>query len=192
MATSTGKTIGLIVLIFVILFLLLHVVSVISPVFILSNSFPHMGGIGNFGNFITTFVGPFMNSFMFQLMPLGLLVLWIAVTLWVYSDAEQRNMNGVLWGLLVFVGNIIGLLIYLIVRNEGTSYSVSSPSVSVPESNPCPSCRAEVQAGFAFCPQCGSKMKGECQKCKKPVSNEWQLCPFCGERLVKPTAEGDQ
>jgi RNA polymerase subunit RPABC4/transcription elongation factor Spt4 len=125
--------------------------------------------------------------------------LWIAVALWVFRDAGARGMQGMLWGLLVLVGNIIGLLIYLIVRNEEilivrneeTERFHTPVSTSTAASNLCPSCKRGVQAGFAYCPHCGSKMKAECRNCKKPVSDEWQLCPYCGERLVKPTPEGE-
>ena len=59
----------------------------------------------------------------FPLLPaLGLgmffLILWIAVIVWVYKDAEQRGMNGLLWSLLVFFGHLIGLLVFLIVRQD--------------------------------------------------------------------------
>ena len=117
--------------------------------------------------------------------------LWIGVALWVFRDAGERGMQGVLWGLLVLVGNIIGLLIYLIVRNEETARLYPPISTSTAASNLCPSCRRGVVTGFAYCPHCGSKMKTECQNCKKPISDDWQLCPYCGEKLAKPTPQGE-
>jgi len=53
------------------------------------------------------------------LMPL----VWIAVTVWAYRDAESRGMNGLLWALLVFLGNVIGLVVYLIVCSGGRGQS---------------------------------------------------------------------
>ncbi len=42
---------------------------------------------------------------------------FIAVAVWVYRDAQARNMEPpVLWLLLVLVTGLIGLIIYLIVR----------------------------------------------------------------------------
>jgi len=99
--------------------------------------------------------------------------LWIAVGLWVYRDAEERGMQGLLWGLLVLVGNIIGLLVYLIVRKEETARFYAPVSTSTSVSNLCPSCKREVQAEFAYCPHCGSNIKAECRNCKKPISDEW-------------------
>ncbi len=95
--------------------------------------------------------------------------LCIGVALWAYRDAEERGMQGMLWGLIVLVGNIIGLLIYLIVRkeeilivrNEETARFYSPVSTSASASNLCPSCKGSVQAGFGYCPHCGLKMKAE-------------------------------
>lgn len=160
MATSTIKTLGLIALIFLLLFVQLSIAG------LLGIRVPWL------------------------ILPLAMLFLWIAVVLWVYRDAEQRGIDGVLWGLLVFVGNIIALLIYLIVRKEETSRPLSN--TSAPGSRLCPSCRAGVQAGFAFCPHCGSTMKDECPACNKPVAIEWQRCPFCGERLARQVPQADR
>lgn len=45
------------------------------------------------------------------------LVFWIWVMVWVYRDAESRQMSGVLWVVIVFLLGIIGLIIYLVVRD---------------------------------------------------------------------------
>jgi len=192
MATSTGKTIGLIALIFLILLFFMHIVPGLFGIIFNPSPFSHISVLSNIGNFMHTNYGFPPSWFAFQIVPLGLLALWIAVILWVYRDAEKRNMNGVLWGLLVFVGNIIGLIIYLILRNEETFRSSPAPSVSVPGSGLCPSCSVQVQPGFAFCPHCGSKVEAECPKCKKPVSGKWKLCPFCGERLAEPATKVEE
>jgi len=58
-----------------------------------------------------------------QLFGLGLylvVVLWcivaIILAVWVYSDAEKRGMEAALWMIIVLLTGIIGLIIYLIVR----------------------------------------------------------------------------
>ena len=106
--------------------------------------------------------------------------MWLAVVVWIYRDAEQRGMNGVLWALLVFVGNIVGLLIYLIVRSENLPVSAS-----VIATTPCPNCQKAVQNSFEFCPHCGSRMKAVCSSCEKTVAPDWQVCPYCGQKLVE-------
>jgi hypothetical protein len=108
------------------------------------------------------------------------LVIWIFVIVWVYRDAEQRGMNGVLWGLLVFLGNLVGLLIYLIVRSDSVRVSKAEPP---PQS--CPKCQKTVSAGFAYCPHCGAPMQNVCPSCGKKVEDSWKACPYCGVSLKK-------
>ena len=106
--------------------------------------------------------------------------LWAAVTVWVYRDAERRNHNGLLWGLFVFVGNIIGLIIYLILRS-------SSPETSAPfvpaAAGQCPGCGGPVQKSYVACPHCGVKLSRNCSHCGKSAESDWKVCPYCGQAL---------
>jgi hypothetical protein len=110
-------------------------------------------------------------------MPLALLALWVLVLVWVYRDAQRRGRNGLLWALLVLIGNVIGLIIYLIIRNE----SVARPQAPCCEK--CPSCGNPVGVGFTYCPHCGRPIKAVCPACKKPVEAGWKVCPNCGASL---------
>lgn len=47
---------------------------------------------------------------------LAWLIIWILVAVWVYQDAQSRNMSGVLWLIVVILLGLIGIIIYLIVR----------------------------------------------------------------------------
>jgi hypothetical protein len=51
------------------------------------------------------------------------LILWIFVLIWVYRDAEERGMSGILWVLVVFFLSIIGLIIYIVVRDDKPTYA---------------------------------------------------------------------
>lgn len=42
----------------------------------------------------------------------------IALMVWVYKDAERRDMGGALWLIIVFLTSGLGCLIYLIVRGN--------------------------------------------------------------------------
>ncbi len=44
------------------------------------------------------------------------LLIWLAVLIWVYKDAKRRGKSGLLWFLVVLFLNILGLIIWLIVR----------------------------------------------------------------------------
>ena len=45
-----------------------------------------------------------------------LFIIWIFVLVWVYKDAKRRGKSGLLWFLVVLFLNILGLIIWLIVR----------------------------------------------------------------------------
>jgi hypothetical protein len=122
-------------------------------------------------------LGGFFRFIPFVFMPLALLALWVFVIVWVYRDAQKRGMNGLLWALLVLIGNIVGLIIYLIIRNE------ASLRVQAPPGEKCPSCGKQVGTGFAYCPHCGRPMRAVCPSCKKPIDAGWKVCPNCGTGL---------
>jgi len=176
MATSTGKTLGLLVLIFVILLPVLFFAKPFFfmpffglPAFSTGTRLPHI--IPSF--FTESFV---RWAFLFTF---ALLILWIAIIIWVYRDAEQRNMNGVLWALLVFVGNLVGLLIYLIMRTDSTPRQTELQSTQL-----CPKCEKTILPRYTFCPRCGTRLRAVCPSCKESVANDWQVCPHCGEKLA--------
>ena len=182
MASSTGKTIGLIL--FAVLLILL--VVRIFPFFLMpfgvflhtfkSMNMPGLNGIeyGPFG---------FFHFSPISILSLAMVIIWIFVIIWVYKDAERRGMNGVLWSLLVFIGNLIGLLIYLIVRSDTTLGKEEKSEIKEPR--PCPNCGEPVAEHFIYCPYCGTRLQLICPKCGKPVDKSWQACPYCGEKLKK-------
>jgi hypothetical protein len=122
-------------------------------------------------------MGGFFGFLPLTVLPLLLMALWIFVIFWVYRDAESRGMSGILWALLVFIGNVVGLIIYLIVRNE------QGRRPQPPPAEKCPSCGQTVGPGFTFCPHCGAKLKPVCPGCGKPVDRTWKVCPNCGASL---------
>jgi hypothetical protein len=180
MAATPGKTIALILLI---VFIILAAIQ-LTPFFLAP--FGWVTGISHifriprldFMHIDTGFIRFTTVSF-FSLI---LLVFWIAVIVWVYRDAERRNMNGILWALLVLIGNLIGLLIYLILRNDN---SLAPPlgARTQTATKPCPSCGKPVDINAVYCSQCGAKLEKTCPECHKPVDSTWKLCPHCGCKL---------
>jgi len=180
MATSAGKTIALILLVVIILLLVWRLTPMcIAPLGIFT---------GTIKTLRTGLDSIHFWPYDFRLISLpffsiGLLILWIVVIIWVYRDAERRGMNGLLWGLLVLIGNLIGLLIYLIVRTD--TVAISGVSQSTQTTQPCPNCQKPVGLNFAYCPHCGTKLRGGCcPKCEEPVETNWKVCPHCGEKLI--------
>jgi len=95
----------------------------------------------------------------------------VLIGVFVYNDSKKRNMNAVLWTLIaVLAPTFIGLIIYLIVRDDHSPLQ-------------CPSCSQTVTDRYTVCPKCGAKLKLTCEKCSFPVEPQWHICPNCAEPL---------
>ncbi len=175
MPTSTGKTIGLILLVIFILALAWRITPLIVGPFGFFSGALHMLRLQGGETF---HLGSSLFSLTNSMLSLALLFIWIFVIVWVYRDAERRGMNGVLWALLVFIGNIIGLLIYLIVRSDGIPALKADHTIQA-----CPSCQKEVDASFVFCPYCAARIHAVCPECGKATEENWKACPHCGKKL---------
>jgi hypothetical protein len=78
------------------------------------------------------------------LIVLGALALQIALLVWVARDAKSRGMDGaVIWMLFVFAVPVIGLLVYVFARPQGTLVQ-------------CSHCSNKRLQGSARCPHCGN------------------------------------
>jgi hypothetical protein len=79
----------------------------------------------------------------FIFIPIALLAISIALLVWVARDAKARGMDSsVLWMLVVFFLNGIGLVIYLLSRPQGNMI-------------PCPNCGNKKLQASVKCPHCG-------------------------------------
>ncbi|MGH9777137.1 MAG: PLDc N-terminal domain-containing protein, partial [Candidatus Acidiferrales bacterium] len=68
-----------------------------------------------------------------------ILSIWVLMVFYVNADSGRRQMNRLLWTLLViFIPNAIGFIIYFVIRK--------------PIARPCPKCQAPVRPEFVFCP----------------------------------------
>ena len=112
--------------------------------------------------------------------------IWLSAILcmlgYVYRDAKRRGMNAGLWTLLVLILSpaylLIGLIIYLLVR-EPLPYT-------------CPQCSASVRARFNFCPNCKYNLHPACPQCQREVADADKFCPYCATELThaaKPLSE---
>jgi small-conductance mechanosensitive channel len=80
---------------------------------------------------------------MFLLIPIAFLAISIALLVWVARDAKARGMDSaVVWMLVVFFLNLIGLVIYLLSRPQGDLF-------------PCPNCGNMRLLASVRCPHCG-------------------------------------
>ena len=98
-----------------------------------------------------------------------LFVLYIKLLIWVYRDAKKRNMDEVIWLLIVLVTGLIGLIIYFIIRDPLMAEKTEQPpKTKTPEPEP----KVEEKREVKYCSACGS-----------PVAETAEFCALCGERL---------
>jgi len=62
----------------------------------------------------TVMITPIMLGIIITLIIFWIVAIGLAV--WVYKDAKKRDMNAVVWLLIVLLSGCIGCIIYLIVR----------------------------------------------------------------------------
>jgi len=185
--SNNGRSIALVIVIVVLALLAFRSVFFLMPFGVLPGLSRHVGEVGpSISGFFHGFGA--VGRLALFLLPAAFIILWGAVLIWVYRDAEMRGMSGILWLLLVLIGNVIGLLIYAIVRSEtpvrrkDQGPAAAPPGPAVPAAT-CGSCGKPLGAGFEFCPYCGKSQKPTCPACGKPVQADWKACPACGAAL---------
>lgn len=117
------------------------------------------------------------------------LVLWISIVAWTYRDIRERTRDAafqVVAVLLVLVFNILGWVIYMILRpaetlTEAYARSLEEEAVlqELEEQGICPSCKRYVTGEFVICPYCRTQLKEPCSNCGRPLNFNWVACPFC-------------
>ena len=79
----------------------------------------------------------------FSILGVLFVVIPVMIGIYVYRDANARGMNAPLWTLIaVLAPTFIGLIVYLIVRTDHTTFQ-------------CPKCNQALEASWAICPSCG-------------------------------------
>lgn len=98
----------------------------------------------------------------------------VSIGVYVYGDAQKRGLDPLVWTLVVLlVPNLIGFIIYLIVRSN------KEPM------NTCNNCGGFVKESYHNCPYCGEKQEiNVCPSCNHVVETNWKVCPHCSNQLV--------
>jgi len=93
--------------------------SWIVPGVLFHNSINHHSGFSEFidGLFALVFCSGCMGSLiLLSLLPA---ILTVVIAIWMYNDAKSRgDSNAVVWAILGLLFNVIGLVIYLVVRGS--------------------------------------------------------------------------
>jgi hypothetical protein len=130
-----------------------------------------------------------------------LVVIWLALVYWTYSDAQRRIDDPMLVGcatagaLFPFIGTIVYAIVrppeYLAdARERELEIKAAEGRVRMIESRTCRNCGAAIEPTYLACPSCKRKLRDPCETCGKPLDPRWKLCPYCETELpesVPPT-----
>ena len=116
--------------------------------------------------------------------------LWLSLIFWTYRDIRHRTRDvllRILASLVVTILFLPGILIYLILRPANTLEQEYQSTLeeeallqTIEESPMCPGCGRKIEADWAVCPSCHTRLKKTCHECGKLMDLAWNLCPYCG------------
>lgn len=124
-----------------------------------------------------------------SLIILFLVVIWLALIYWTYSDAKRRIADPMLVGCatLCSVFPFLGTIVYTIVRPPEYLEDARERELEIAAAEArlaqlehgCPYCGFRVERNFLRCPSCLRRLKEPCQTCGKPLDPVWKICPYC-------------
>src|ERR671920_543529 len=132
-----------------------------------------------------------------NLLLLFLVVIWLALVYWTYSDAHRRVGDPMLVAcataasLFPFIGTIVYLIVrppeYLDdVRERELEIAAAQARLSTLEHQHCQYCGFEIEKSFLRCPSCLRRLKEPCTVCGKPLDPRWKICPYCEAEVGQP------
>lgn len=140
-------------------------------------------------------IGSIDFKFVWQIFSYALVVFWLVVLYWVWLDSGDRTSNKTvryLYVLLVASLNVIGWIIYLMIRPSQTIEEIYWADLErrylkfeTAELGDCPRCGTQLYPGYTYCPNCKYKLKRKCSKCEVFVDKKNKYCPYCGEEMGK-------
>ena len=125
---------------------------------------------------------------------------WMAIVIWAYRDMRSRSRDPLaqfLVGVLVFLLNIPGLFIYILLRPRETISAAYERSLEeeallqeIEERPSCPGCGQRIQHDWQACPHCHHRLKKACVNCDYLLELPWNICPHCTTSQVNYTSDG--
>jgi hypothetical protein len=129
-----------------------------------------------------------------SLLILFLVVIWLALIYWTYSDARRRIADPMLVGcatlcsLFPFLGTIVYTIVrppeYLVDAREREIEIAAAEARLAELDQGCPYCGFRVEKTFLRCPSCLRRLKEPCQTCGKPLDPLWKICPYCESEIA--------
>jgi hypothetical protein len=132
-----------------------------------------------------------------------LVVIWLALVYWTYSDAQRRIDDPmlVMCATAASLFPFIGTIIYTIVRppeyledarERDIEIKAAEARLKVLESRTCRNCGTPTEPGFLRCPTCKRQLREPCRTCGKPLDPRWRLCPYCETEVPQPQSQPER
>ena len=125
---------------------------------------------------------------------------WLAIVIWAYRDMRARSRDPLahwLVAIIVFLLNVPGLFIYILLRPRATLSETYERSLEeeallqeIEERPTCPGCGQRVQHDWQACPHCHHRLKKACVNCDYMLELPWNICPRCTTSQVNYTSDG--
>ena len=122
---------------------------------------------------------------------LFLVIIWLALVFWTWSDARRRIEDPLIYGCATATSLLfpfVGTIVYMIVRPPEFIEDVRERELEIQAAEArlhrlgyflCPHCEHEVENDFLRCPNCQRKLKDPCPRCSRPLDPDWTVCPYC-------------
>jgi hypothetical protein len=125
-----------------------------------------------------------------DLLILFVVVLYLSLIYWTYTDARRRILDPMLIGcataasLFPFVGTMVYMILrppeYLEdVRERELEMQAAEARLHQLDQSLCPHCDYRIERDFIRCPSCLRKLKERCANCSRPLDQAWTICPYC-------------
>jgi Double zinc ribbon len=125
-----------------------------------------------------------------DLLILFVVVLYLSLIYWTYTDARRRILDPMLVGcataasLFPFVGTIVYVILrppeYLEdARERELEIQAAEARLHELDHALCPHCDYRIERDFIRCPSCLRKLKERCVSCQRPLDQAWTICPYC-------------
>jgi hypothetical protein len=134
-----------------------------------------------------------------DLLALFVVVLYLALIYWTYTDAKRRIEDPMLIGCATAaaVFPFVGAIVYMVlrppeyledVRERELETQAAEARVRESQQHQCPHCDHPIETDFVRCPSCMRKLKERCSGCSRPLDRTWKICPYCETEVPAPAS----